>query len=265
MATDAFDRIGAAEDVEISTSAVDLAVRQILDLIRDRGLAVGDVLPTERELCELFGASRNTVREALRTVRTYGLIDPKPRVGAVLADRQNVAIQNFFAAQMDISRTSFHDIQGFRRIIEIGIGDRIILNASPAEIDALDGVNDRIEASADTDEAARRDFDFHMALIKLAGNRMLAQTYQFLSPVILHIMTVGKSIRPVLSETRQAHAEIIAALRARDRIAYSYLMSRHLDSGLRFVPDDLERVKSAPALPAPTDEDDRAWMTSMAR
>ena len=89
----------AAEDAGVSSSAVDQTVRQILDLIRNRAMSVGDVLPTERELCELFGTSRNTIREALRTIRTYGLIDPKPRVGAVLADRQNVAIQNFFAAQ----------------------------------------------------------------------------------------------------------------------------------------------------------------------
>ncbi|MER9137095.1 FadR family transcriptional regulator [Mesorhizobium sp. M0830] len=242
----------AADDAGVSSSAVDQTVRQILDLIRNRAMSVGDVLPTERELGELFGASRNTVREALRTIRTYGLIDPKPRVGAVLADRQNVAVQNFFAAQMDISRTSFHDIQGFRRIIEVGIGDHIVLNASTAELDALDEVNGLIEASKDVQEAAQRDFDFHLALMKLAGNRMLVQTYQFLSPVILHIMTVGKSIRPVLSETRRAHGEIIAALRARDRIAYSYLMSRHLDSGLRFVPDDLENARTSPALTDPS-------------
>lgn len=242
----------AADDAGVSSSAVDQTVRQILDLIRNRAMSVGDVLPTERELGELFGASRNTIREALRTIRTYGLIDPKPRVGAVLADRQNVAIQNFFAAQMDISRTSFHDIQGFRRIIELGIGDHIVLNASTAELDALDEVNDLIEASKDVQEAAQRDFDFHLALMKLAGNRMLVQTYQFLSPVILHIMTVGKSIRPVLSETRRAHGEIIAALRARDRIAYSYLMSRHLDSGLRFVPDHLENARTSPALTDPS-------------
>ncbi|TGV77497.1 FadR family transcriptional regulator, partial [Mesorhizobium sp. M00.F.Ca.ET.158.01.1.1] len=153
---------------------------------------------------------------------------------AVLADRQSVAIQNFFAAQMDISKTSFHDIQGFRRIIEVSVGDHIILNAGIAELDALDEINGLIETARDVQEAAQRDFDFHLALMKLAGNRMLVQTYQFLSPVILHIMTVGKSIRPVLSETRRAHGEIIAALRARDRIAYSYLMSRHLDFGLRF-------------------------------
>lgn len=242
----------AAEDVGASNSAVDQAVRQILDLIRNRGMSVGDVLPTERELCELFGASRNTIREALRTIRTYGLIDPKPRVGAVLADRQNVAIQNFFAAQMDISKTSFHDIQGFRRIIEVSVGDHIILNASPAELDTLEEINGLIETARDVQEAAQRDFDFHLALMRLAGNRMLVQTYQFLSPVILHIMTVGKSIRPVLSETLHAHGEIIAALRARDRIAYSYLMSRHLDFGLRFVPDDLENARTSPAtLPQP--------------
>ena len=87
-------------------SAVDTMAGQIFDLIRARGLSVGDVLPTERELCDLFGASRNTVREALRTIRTYGLIEAKPRVGAVLTDRQGAAIQNFFAAQMDISRSS---------------------------------------------------------------------------------------------------------------------------------------------------------------
>ncbi|PBB66035.1 GntR family transcriptional regulator [Mesorhizobium sp. WSM4312] len=228
----------------------------MLDPISTRAMSVGDVLPTERELGELFGASRNTIREALRSIRTYCLIDPKPRVGAVLADRQNVATQNFFAAQMDISRTSFHDIQGSRRIIEVSIDDHIILNASAAELDALDEVNGLIETSKDVQKAAQRDFDFHLALMKLAGNRMLVQTYHFLSPVILHIMTTGKSIRPVLKETRHAHAEIIAALHARDRIAYSYLMSRHLDFGLRFVPDDLQNARTSPAMPGPTSSKD---------
>jgi GntR family transcriptional repressor for pyruvate dehydrogenase complex len=39
----------------------------------------------------------------------------------------------------------------------------------------------------------------------------------------------------VHAATFEAHAEIIRALRARDRIAYVYLMSRHLEFGIRFV------------------------------
>lgn len=219
-------------------SAVDTAAGRILDLIRARQLNVGDVLPTERELSEITGASRNTVREALRTIRTYGLIEPKPRVGAVLADGQSIAIQNFFAAHMDVSRSSFADIQGFRRIIEVGIGDHIVLNASNEQIEALDEINGRIVESRSIEEAAENDFNFHMALIGLADNRMLTDMYSFLAPVILRIMTIGKEMRPVLADTRAAHGEIIAALRARDRLAYAYLMSRHLDFALRFLPEE---------------------------
>jgi len=219
-------------------SAVDTAAGRILDLIRARQLNVGDVLPTERELSEITGASRNTVREALRTIRTYGLIEPKPRVGAVLADGQSIAIQNFFAAHMDVSRSSFADIQGFRRIIEVGIGDYIVLNATSAQIEALDEINARIVESRSIEEAAENDFNFPMALIGLADNRMLTDMYSFLSPVILRIMTIGKEMRPVLADTRAAHGEIIAALRARDRLAYAYLVSRHLDFALRFLPEE---------------------------
>ncbi|WP_245429078.1 FCD domain-containing protein [Mesorhizobium sp. WSM3860] len=220
------------------SSAVDAAAGRILDLIRARQLSVGDVLPTERELSEITGASRNTVREALRAIRTYGLIEPKPRVGAVLADGQSIAIQNFFAAHMDVSRSSFADIQGFRRIIEVGIGDHIVLNATNEQLEALDAVNARIVESRTIEEAAENDFDFHMALIGLADNSMLSDMYSFLSPVILRIMTIGKEIRPVLADTRAAHGEIIAALRSRDRVAYAYLMSRHLDFALRFLPEE---------------------------
>jgi DNA-binding FadR family transcriptional regulator len=228
-------------------SAVDTTAGQILDLIRVRGMTVGDLLPTERELCDLFGASRNTVREALRTIRTYGLIEAKPRVGAVLTDRQGAAIQNFFAAQMDVSRSSFRDIQGFRRIIEVGIGDYLVLHVTDAEIEMLETVNARILESRSTEEAARHDFDFHSALIGLAGNRTLAEMYAFLSPVILRIMTIGKETRPVLGDTSQAHGEIIGALRSRDRLAYAYLMSRHLDFGLRFLPEENNELKEGKA------------------
>jgi len=53
-------------------SAVDTTAGQILDLIRVRQLNVGDVLPTERELSELVGASRNTVRDHLKALTKSG-------------------------------------------------------------------------------------------------------------------------------------------------------------------------------------------------
>jgi len=58
---------------ERSGSAVDDTVARIRALIAEKGLGVGDSLPTERELCERFATSRNTVREAMRILKASGV------------------------------------------------------------------------------------------------------------------------------------------------------------------------------------------------
>ncbi|MGH6860869.1 MAG: FadR/GntR family transcriptional regulator [Phyllobacterium sp.] len=239
-------------------SAVDRVVEQIRTLIGTRSLAVGDPLPTERELCAMFGASRNTIREALRVVKTYGFIDTQTKTGAVISDRSHEAIRELFAFQLQLSPASFLDVQSFRRIVEVGLGDQVLQSASDADFDALDAINCRILDATSAQEAADCDFAFHFALIELTGNRTLTETYRLLKPVISHVMTVGKKNASLLSETRRAHGEIIGAMRSRDRIAYAYLMSRHLEFARRFLEPSAAADAAAPTLqlvpPAPAEE-----------
>ncbi|MES2551958.1 MAG: FCD domain-containing protein [Pseudomonadota bacterium] len=216
-------------------SAVDRLVEQIREMLTDRGLRIGDPVPTERDLGEMFQASRNTVREALVVLRAYGLIETRPKVGAVVAAGHGEAIKRLFSVHNGISPDSFRDLQGYRRIIELGVGDEVILKASDADIAALSQVNDRLITASTVPEAAQADYDFHEAIIALGGNRTTLAAYRMLSPVIVEVMQIGKSARPVQTDTHAAHAEVVAALLARDRIAYAYLMSRHLEFGLRFV------------------------------
>jgi len=49
-------------------------VRQVKALIADGRLNSGDRLPPERELAERFRVSRTSVREALRSLQSRGLI-----------------------------------------------------------------------------------------------------------------------------------------------------------------------------------------------
>ena len=235
LAEDSDESAGSSGSDGPRVSAVDRLVEQIREMMTDRGLGIGDPVPTERELGEMFQASRNTVREALVVLRAYGLIETRPKVGAVVAAGHGEAIKRLFSFHNGISPDSFRDLQGFRRIVELGVGDEIILKASEAEVDALAAVNDRLLTAASVDEAAQADYDFHEAIIALGGNRTTLAAYRMLSPVIIEVMRIGKSARPVQADTHAAHAEVVAALRARDRVAYAYLMSRHLDFGLRFV------------------------------
>lgn len=56
------------------TSALDHILAKIRRLIADGNLTFGDRLPTEHELCQRFAASRNTVREAMRMLKAYGIV-----------------------------------------------------------------------------------------------------------------------------------------------------------------------------------------------
>ncbi|TDQ66034.1 DNA-binding FadR family transcriptional regulator [Maritalea mobilis] len=224
-----------SEEGASKTSAVDRAVEQIRGLIAERELTIGDALPTERELSEQFQIGRNTVREAMQVLRAFGIIETRPKVGAVICGGQSEALKRLFSFHQGISPESFRDLQDYRRIIEIGVGDRILMKAKDEDIDHLSTINARMLSSKTAEDAARHDFEFHEALVALSGNRTTVAAYRMMRPVIEEIMLIGKTERPTQSATYEAHEEIIGALRERDRIAYAYLVSRHLEFGLRFV------------------------------
>jgi GntR family transcriptional regulator, transcriptional repressor for pyruvate dehydrogenase complex len=219
-------RTGFRAAVEpLKISAVDRLVDEIRAFVAEQGLQVGDALPTERELGERFQASRNTVREALVILRAYGLVETRPKAGAVIAGDHAEAVRRVFAFHNGVSPDSFRDLQGFRRIVETGVGEHIILHATGADFDRLDAVNDELLAADGVEELALADYRFHEALVALGGNRTALATYRLMRPVIVDLMHVGKAARPARAETHETHGRIAAALRARDRIAFAYVTS----------------------------------------
>ncbi|PZM15142.1 FadR/GntR family transcriptional regulator [Rhizobium tubonense] len=224
-------------------SAVDDVVRQIRTLIRERGMGIGDVLPSEAELAVMFDSSRNTVREAFRTLKAYGVAESRQKVGAVLTGQHENAMRDLFSFAMEISVDAFRDIQGYRRLTEMNLYDLLADRATEEMFADMELVNDAILAAESPERASELDFQFHKMLVDAAGNRTLSETYGMLKPVIQRLMMAGKSQRLTLQTVAIEHNDIVQALRARDRIAFAYHMDRHLDAGLKFIPN---ASKSAP-------------------
>ena len=135
-------------------SAVDDIVSRIRALISERGYGVGDSLPTERELCEAFGTSRNTVREAMRMLKAYGIVEVRTKVGATLIDtRMSSAFEMFSFNLMDISRDTFADIQRFRCLLEVSSVEQIFDLIHRTDTDALREINDGFLKKCSVDEA----------------------------------------------------------------------------------------------------------------
>lgn len=230
---------GTAESIRPSTaSAVDDLVANIRALISDQGLKVGDSLPTERELCERFQASRNTVREAMRILKAYGIVSVRPKVGAtIIDDRMERALDLFAFNTLEVSRSTFTDIQGFRTLLEVASVEELFERITADDIADLERANDEMADAASAVEASEVDFRFHTRLIEVLGNKAILDVYKIMKPVILKIMVRGKTRRTFSTTTHAEHAAIIEALSARDRIAYQYRMKSHLEAGFPHFDD----------------------------
>jgi GntR family transcriptional regulator, transcriptional repressor for pyruvate dehydrogenase complex len=224
-----------------SGSAVDAVVNQIREHIAEEGLKVGDSLPTERELCARFNASRNTVREAMRILKAYGMVEVRPKVGATITDnRMSRAFELFSFNTMEVSRKTFLDVQAFRDLLEVGSVEQILDRLTDRDVDELHKINLGLADFHDLDEASEVDFAFHVRLVSILDNAAILDIYQVMKPIILRIMQKGKTRRIFKTETFSEHEAVIEALHARDRLGFQYRLRSHLMTGFKYLNEDME-------------------------
>lgn len=233
-------RKGTRRAIHLSDSAVEAVLDQIKALIDSRNLGIGDPLPSERELGEMFMTSRTTVREAMRILKAYGVVDVRPKVGAVIIDRRVDAVFDLYSFNtLELSRQTFLDTQGFRQLIEIGAVDQLFDKAGPVDIAELRAINEAMDEAMSQGQsihaAAQHDYRFHARLVSILGNRQIDEIYRIMKPVMLKIMENRVTRMKSHSANFTEHAGIVDALEGRNRLAYKYRMSQHLEAGLALL------------------------------
>lgn len=224
-----------------SNSAVVRTVDQIREIIAGSKLTVGDSLPTERELCARFNASRNTVREAMSILKAYGLVEVRPKVGAIIVDnRMSRAFELFSFNTMEVSRKTFVDVQALRDLLEVGAAEQFMERVASRDIEELRNINMALENVQDLQEASEIDHAFHVRLVSILENRAILDVYSVMKPIILRIMRMGKTRRVFKTETYSEHERVIDALAAHDRLAFQYRLRSHLMMGFELFNDEMD-------------------------
>ena len=94
---------------------------KIQDAIEKGGLKVGDKLPPERTLAETFGVSRNSVREAIRTLSEQGILKSRHGDGTYICGSDLAPLTAALLNAVDTEGKSFDHIMEFRLVIEPSI------------------------------------------------------------------------------------------------------------------------------------------------
>jgi GntR family transcriptional repressor for pyruvate dehydrogenase complex len=226
-------------------------VARILELIRTGSLRAGDRLPPERELIEIFGISRPSLREALRALSMLGVVNSLHGGGAYVSDldaRTLLAPLDFY---LSLTKANFADAFDSRRVIEIEIARRAAARATPANIHDL---RDIIEAhkTVQDDPVGFRILDtrFHEKLSEIAGNAVLQRIAYGLYNLGLDFQNFDRRARNepgLIAQSTADHAKIAAGIAARNPDHAADAMSEHI----RNIELSTQRVLSAPSAPRP--------------
>jgi len=204
-------------------------VGQIRDLIEKGELKSGDKLPPERRLAELFGVSRHCVREAIRSLEQQRIVTSRLGDGTYVLDDTEETLIEPFAAIIEQRRAKLREVLEFRRLLEPQIAALAAAHVSDGDLAALRRALDAQVAEIEGgNTGSDADVEFHMIIARATRNTVVQEVL-----TLLHdILTDSRDFTLQTEDRRQwavaTHANILAAMEARDPQAAFRAMHEHI-------------------------------------
>ena len=195
-------------------SNVDLVIDRIKTLLIEQKLKPGDLLPSENMLAENIGVSRGTIREAMKILSAFGIVEIRRGDGTYVATSANRKIFDPLIFSLIITNTDSEELIQLREMMEVGVIDLIIKNATDEDIEELKAAHQQMEdlSIAGVDELARLnecDIHFHRIMAKITRNHLVENIYNFVIDIFAPTINARYAI--------DVHRKLLAAITTRDR------------------------------------------------
>ncbi|MBK0422120.1 FadR family transcriptional regulator [Leucobacter sp. CSA2] len=207
---------------------------------------VGSRIPIEPELAEATGVGRSTIREAVRSLASVGMLETLPGRGTfVRSAAPTSALLNEFLASFTLE-----EILSYRRALEIEAAQQASMHRTEEDVRALEhAAEDEVGCTrcpvlgfADGEESAFES-RFHRLLFDAAKNRLLASLYAGINEQLRTPEHRGRLANVATgSEMERDHARVLDAIRRKDFIDAVHAMADHVDHDVVIVNDQHEVV-----------------------
>lgn len=219
------DRVpAAASGKDLTASVLELFKR----LIAEGVLSPGDRLPPERELAEMVGVSRSSLRQALKVLVNMGVITQRVGSGTRLNPAAATILTEPLQFLILLDGITFEELMEARLIVEPKLAARAAERATTDDIKAMKRAITRMEENAsDASQFVASDLEFHQAVYNAAGNRVCATLFTVIHQSLEELVRFTY----VLTEperTIRFHRRVFAAIRRKDPEAAHLRMVEHL-------------------------------------
>lgn len=222
----------------------DLVFEKVCALIADGTLQKGERLPAERKLAELLGVSRPSIREAIRTLETLGMIITRVGSGSYLTD-DVASFSKYFLLRQTSKRYRLLEVFESRKVLECEIAYLAAQRITQTDITVLAKILDGMSAADDSQLFSKKDFAFHEAIALATNNLFLVEMLKTIRELIVDV-----NIREIITRPGQReialnhHWRIFKALRDENPEQARQEMWLHLENVIQGTPSVLAEQAS---------------------
>ncbi|WP_054371432.1 FadR/GntR family transcriptional regulator [Rhodococcus rhodochrous] len=211
---------------------------QLREAILSGQLRIGDPVPAERELCERFGVSRPTVREALRALQAQALVvSVGPTAPLRVAGPEAVSagpLRDALTHVLRLGSVSLRDLVELRCALETAAVRAMAARSEPPDLSAVYDAFDESRAAGDDLVAFERaDVRLHVELVAASGNEALQHVMAAMrTSMESHLLDALRALedpRPILNRLINEHEHILLAIKGRKPVLAEELAREHIE------------------------------------
>jgi GntR family transcriptional regulator, transcriptional repressor for pyruvate dehydrogenase complex len=224
------------------SSAPEMVAEQIIKKITGGELAPGSQLPSQRDLAQMLGVGRSSIREAINALVVMGFLEPLQGKGTFIKTVLPVADTGIEKLKSAFSAGSIFDLMEARALLECRSAALAAERADAAQIRNLKTAMAKVAGTEkDYNIFLDADIRFHAAVAEAAGNVVLCElTKLVLEKVVAHHNELKTALLPPAYRevSIRTAARVVAAIEAGDPDGASRWMAQHLDA----IRDELKNI-----------------------
>ena len=219
---------------------------KIEDAIRQKKLEPGQKLPSEKELCIMFGVSRTALREALRMLSARGLLNVRKGDGVYVNNFSSIHASKPMSLYLELQfdKDYIMHLVHVRQMIEPHIAKLAAKNRTEQDIEKIElNIEKFLDRDQDAQQLAQLDVEFHTAITQAIGNPLIPLIMDPLFSMLPKVKAlIVSNLKKVKSDNApNFHQKIFDKIRMQDENGAFDAMKAHLEIAER---DSLLLIKS---------------------
>lgn len=214
-------------------NAAQSAVEGVEDYIRRNNLRVGDLLPSEMELCEELGCSRSSLREAMRTLVSLDIVEVRQGQGTFVSKMSLSPLIRGMVLRvtLDVDQSFAHLLQvvDTRQALDLSLADELAEVHDKDSVAHMQQLVDAMRTRVAHGEAfAEEDRTFHVVLLEKTKNQLIRELSDALWQIHAEVVPLlDLPMTEDVNRTLDSHDAMVEALRKGSPQAFKDAVRQH--------------------------------------